>query len=284
MRQRLIWLVMAVGAVTPAFAGSLSVNLTDADLSFGLLGGTISNTGLTKVNGDVGAAVGAITGFPPGTVTAGDTIYPTSPSVPAAVTNAYNSFESAWSSAMSLTGATTLTGGLTTSQTLLGNTLYKLPTGSSSTAGITLTFNAQNNANAIFIIQAPGNLAINGSITFNLINGANANNIFWIVGDDATISPSTSITFDGNILVGATGGTFTMDAPSSSGTFSGTVDGCVFSNGTSTMQAATHISGCAGFTGIAPEPASSGLMCLGGLLGVVAWRKTRRLRSSIRPS
>ena len=42
MRQRLIWLVMAVAAVVPAFGGPV-VNLGTAS-SFGLLGGTIIGT------------------------------------------------------------------------------------------------------------------------------------------------------------------------------------------------------------------------------------------------
>jgi hypothetical protein len=262
--------------VTPAFAGTLSVGLNESALSFGLLGGTISNTGTSVVNGNVGAITG-ITGLGAGEGTATGTVYPTSPSAPAAVSTAYTDFEHAWSTAMSLTGATALTG-LSTSQTFVGNTLYSLPTGTSSTTGITLTFNAQHNVNAIFIIQAPGNLAFNGAITFNLINGANPDNIFWIVGADATISPSVAITFDGNILAGSTGGTFTMSA-GTSGPFSGTINGCVFSNATGTLAAATNINGCSAFSGAAPEPGSSGLVSLGCLMGILAWRKARSIRS-----
>lgn len=284
MPKRLIWLAMAVAAVVPAFAGTLTVDLSCPDISFGLLGGTISNTGHSTVNGNVGATIGTITGTPQATVdvTAGSTIYPTAPSVPAAVTNAYNSFESAWSTAMNLTGATALTG-LATNQTFLGNTLYTLPTNTSSTSGITLTFNAQHNANAIFVIQAPGNLTFNGAITFDLINGANPDNIFWIVGADAKIDPSVVITFDGNILAGSKGGTFTMSA-GTSGAFSGTINGCVFSYGAATLLAATHISGCSAFTDPSPEPGSSGLVSLGALLGILAWRTSRSIRSGNRLS
>jgi ice-binding like protein len=277
MWQNLSWLVMAVAAVAPAFADTLSVDLNDSDVSFGFLGGTISNTGTSIVNGNVGATIGTITGFGIGTGTATGTVYPTSPSVPAVVTNAYTDFENAWSTAMNLSGATVLTG-LTTNQTLLGNTLYNLPTGTSATTGITLTFDAQHNANAVFIIQAPGNLTFNGAITFNLINGANPDNIFWIVGANATISPSVAITFDGNILAGSTGGTVTMSA-GTSGPFSGTINGCVFSNATGTLAAATNINGCSAFGGAAPEPGSSALVSLGCLMGILAWRKSRSTRS-----
>ena len=51
MRQGLIWLVLAVVAVAPAFGSSIIVNLGSAS-SFGLLGGTISNTGISQVTGN----------------------------------------------------------------------------------------------------------------------------------------------------------------------------------------------------------------------------------------
>jgi hypothetical protein len=285
MRHKLIWLVVALAVVTPGFAGTLSIGLNDSALSFGLLGGTISNTGTSVVNGNVGATT-KITGFGAGEGTATGAVYSTSPSDPAAVTTAYTDFEHAWSTAMNLTGATALAG-LSTSQTLLGNTLYSLPTNTSSTTGITLTFNAQHNANAVFIIQAPGNLTFNGTITFNLIYGAQADNIFWIVGGDATIKTSASITFDGSILAGSTAGTVTV----SDGR--GTINGCVFSKGTTTLGGATDINGCNASFGLrgparsgldpdpgAPEPGSSGLLSLGCLAGgILAWRKSRSIRS-----
>jgi len=285
MRQNLIWLIVFLAAVAPAFANTLSVGLNDSDVSFGFVAGTISNTGTSVINGNVGA-ITTITGLGAGAGTATGTVYPTSPSAPAVVTAAYTDFEHAWSTAMNLTGATALTG-LSTSQTLLGNTLYSLPAGTSSTTGITLTFNAQHDVNAIFIIQAPGNLTFNGAVTFNLINGANPDNIFWIVGGDATISPSAVITFDGSILAGSTGSTVTMSH--TAGTFSGTINGCVFSNATTTLAAATDINGCDASSRFArrpaadpgaPEPGSSALVSLGCLLGgMLAWRRSRSIRS-----
>ena len=91
MRYKLIWLVMAVATAASAFAGTLSVGLNDSALSFGLLGGTISNTGASVVNGNVGAAT-TLTGFGAGGGLTG-TVYPTSPSVPAVAANAYADFE-----------------------------------------------------------------------------------------------------------------------------------------------------------------------------------------------
>jgi hypothetical protein len=151
-----------------------------------------------------------------------------------------------------------------------------------------LTFNAQGNSNAVFIIQVPGSFTVNGAMTFDLINGAQANNIIWVVGTAATISVGSSgaITFDGNILAGST---FTMSAASAgSGALAGTINGCVFSDtGTNTLAGTTDVDGCSDFSGnldAVPEPGPSGLLSLGSLLGILAWRKYRPMRSSGRTS
>jgi MYXO-CTERM domain-containing protein len=107
-------------------------------------------------------------------------------------------------------------------------------------------------------------------MTFDLEHGAQASNIFWVVQDAATISPSVPITFDGDILAGTS---FTMSA-ASSGAFSGTINGCVFSRTANTLAAATDVNGCSASS--VPEPGSAGLvLSLGGLLGILAWTRKR---------
>lgn len=96
MRQRLICPVMFVAAVMPAFGTPFSLSTNDS--SFGLLGGTISNTGNSVVVGNVGATT-TITGFPPGTATGTVYPYPSDPTVEAA----YTAFESDYSTALGLT-------------------------------------------------------------------------------------------------------------------------------------------------------------------------------------
>jgi hypothetical protein len=271
MRQTSIWLVIAVAAVMPAFGGPI-VDLGTAS-SFGLIGGTISNTGTSVVTGNVGATT-TITGFYP-TGTATGTVYP-APSNSTA-DQAYLDFEGAYNTAK--TDPSTLSfAGLTTSQTFLGNNVYlSTATNISSTTGINLTFDAQNNPNAVFIIQIPGAFTANGALTFSLLNGAAADNIFWIVGTDATISVGSSgpITFDGNILAGDT---FTMSA-AAGGVLAGTINGCVFAENANTLAGTTDVGGCAATTaggvGSVPEPGSAGLVGLGGLIGILAWRKFR---------
>jgi len=162
----------------------------------------------------------------------------------------------------------------------------------STTTGTALTFDAQNNPNEVFVMQVDGAFTVNGILTFDLINGAKANNIFWIVKDAATISVGSSPpqVFDGSILAGTS---FTMSAISGgSGVLAGTVNGCVFSETANTLAGETNVSGClgggmpgggpsggtgggtgGGTTGGVPEPGSAELMSLGCLLGIVAWRK-----------
>jgi hypothetical protein len=54
----------------------------------------------------------------------------------------------------------------------------------------------------------------------------------------------------------------------------GTINGCVFSLTANTLAGETDVNGCssAASCGV-PEPGSSGLVSLGCLLGVLAWRK-----------
>jgi hypothetical protein len=112
VRKQLLWIIVCVtqGA---AFGNVLAPNLGSA-FSFGMLGGTISNTGTSVVTGNVGA-VTTITGFPPGTATG--TIYP-SPSNPT-VSAAYLDFLNAYTLAYRdvSTPTTQLVTDLTTNRT-----------------------------------------------------------------------------------------------------------------------------------------------------------------------
>jgi hypothetical protein len=290
LRKRLILLVTVVAAVTPAFASMVSVDLGTAS-NFGLLGGTITSTGNSNVTGDVGATT-SLAGFPPGT--ASGTVFASSNP---AVTTAYNSFQAAFASAASLAPTQTLLSGLTSNQTFTGNNVYSFSTTNiATTQGITLTFNAQGNANEIFVIQIPGNLTVDGSINFVLENGAVAHNIFWIVGADdpskgaaAEINLATSpvITFDGNILAGGLDGSFDMSAGvgrqrAGIGMPDGTINGCVLTGAAEVLHGRTTINGCD--PPAAPEPGSLGLASIGCLLGALAWRKRRSAPSAGRLS
>jgi hypothetical protein len=74
--------------------------------------------------------------------------------------------------------------------------VYKDPSAFSITGALTL--NAQGNPNAVWIFQAGTTLTTAAASQVTLINGAQANNIFWQVGSSATLNANTS--FNGNIL------------------------------------------------------------------------------------
>jgi hypothetical protein len=261
MPRRSIWLVMAVAAVVPAFGNT--VTTADADIQtalstgFSLVGYNVSNTGASLITGSVGvgSSAGKITGFDPIGSATGAVYAPGGPTAAAA----YNDFVTAYIAALGLAGGTPIAAGLP-SQVFTaaeGVNVYTLPAGgTSTTTGTHLTFNANGNPNAVFIIQVPGAFTVNGSMTFSLVNGAKADNIIWVVGNAATINVGSSgpITFDGNILAGST---FTMSvSPDGIGTLTGTINGCVFSDkGTNTLAGKTDVQGCSGNISVEKDPA-----------------------------
>src|SRR5580658_1727375 len=279
MQKRLIWLVIAA---LPAFGSTFTADMQIAvSTGFTLVGDTISNTGgppvVTEITGSVGtpSSGGGITGFAPGTATGSIA------AGCASATTAYNDFLTTYNAAMALTGtATPTSASMTSSQTFLGNNVYVMNSSVSTTTLTQVTFNAQGNANAVFIIEIPDNFTVNGNLRFNLINGAQADNIFWVVGQAATISVGGAATdgtyghidFDGNILAGTT---FTMSAADGgSGVLAGTINGCVFSaSGTNTLAGSTNVLGCAAFSGngmsgtSVPEPGTIALFA-GSLVGL----------------
>ena len=155
-----------------------------------LAGSTITNTGLTMVTGDIGVSPGtAVTGFPPGmqngTMYDGD---PVAAQAKADLATAFN--EATGRSGAALlpveVGGLTYTPGLYIAAAALGIT-----TGN-------LTLDAQGDANAVFIFQIGSTLTTSTYNQINLIRGAKAANIFWLVGSSATLGAASI--FQGNIL------------------------------------------------------------------------------------
>jgi Ice-binding-like len=168
--------------------------------TYGVLGDSaVTNVGSTVVTGDLGNEDAAsITGFfavdgGPGTVTG--TINSGNAAAIQAVTDA--------------TAAYTYYSGLTfsdiTGTDLGGHTFtpgnYSYTAASTWTAG-NVTFNAQGNPAAVFVIKTATTLVSPASVNVVLTNGASASNIYWIVGSAATLGASNL--FQGTIIAQTT--------------------------------------------------------------------------------
>jgi uncharacterized repeat protein (TIGR01451 family) len=173
----------------PASAAQPPVNLGSAGSFAVLAGATVTNTGATRITGDLGVSPGtAVTGFPPGTVTG------TQHDGDAVAAKAQSDLTAAYNDAAGRTPATSVSGNLG-GQTLIPG-VYK----SASSVGITgtLTLNAQGNPNAVFIFQIGSTLITASGSKVDFTGGAQASNVFWQVGSSATLG--TFSTLAGNIL------------------------------------------------------------------------------------
>jgi hypothetical protein len=154
-----------------------------------LAGSSVTNTGSTTVNGDVGISPGtAVTGFPPGL--ASGTIHiadSTAAQAQAALTAGY-------------IDAAERSGGTSVSGDLVGRTLTAGVYTSSSSLAVSgdVTLDAQGDPSAVFIFQISSTLTTGSASHVILANSAKACNVFWQVGSSATLG--TFSEFKGNIL------------------------------------------------------------------------------------
>jgi hypothetical protein len=172
-----------------AFAATSPVGLGTATTYAVLAGSTVTNTGPTAVTGDLGVSPGtAITGFPPGvvngTIHAGDT----------AAQLAQNDLTIGYNDAAGRAPTANIAGDLG------GLTLTDGVYAASSSIGITgaLTLDGLGDPASVFIFQIGSTLTTASGSTIQLINGAQACNVFWQVGSSATLG--TGSTFIGSIL------------------------------------------------------------------------------------
>jgi hypothetical protein len=163
-----------------------------------LAGSTVSNTGGTVITGgDLGLSPGtAIAGFPPGTVTPPATMHiADSAAAQAKVdwTTAYGNND-----AVGLPGATLLGAGDLSGLTLTPG-LYQ--TTSVAQISTNMTLDAQGDVDAVFIFQIGSTLTTAAGTQVILANGAQAKNVYWLVGTSATLG--TNSIFVGTIMADA---------------------------------------------------------------------------------
>ncbi|MER6947324.1 ice-binding family protein [Nonomuraea sp. NPDC000554] len=166
------------------------VNLGSSAPCAVLADSAVYNTDLTTITGNLGISPGdVITGFPPGQVRG--EIHIRDPRARAARDDAVVAYNDAAgrvsnSSIAPELGGKTLTPGV-----------YDTPGGAFQITG-TLTLDAAGDQDAAFIFQADTALTTARVSNINLINGAQADNVVWQVGDSASLG--TLSTFRGTVL------------------------------------------------------------------------------------
>ena len=183
----IVFLVLGMSGTAVA---ATAVDLGTAG-SFAVLGGsTVTNTGNTIVNGDLGLSPGtSVTGFPPGTVNGAQHV------TDAVATQAQADLVTAYNAASGQSSGVVTVSGDLGGQTLIAG-LYK----SASSLGLTgtLSLDAQGNPDAVFLIQIGSALTTASASNVNLVNGAQACNVFWQIGSSATLG--TNSHFVGTII------------------------------------------------------------------------------------
>jgi hypothetical protein len=172
----------------------------------------ITNTGATLITGgNIGSfPTTTITGFTGANFTPPATIDNANASAAQTAALAAYTFYSGLTF-VSLSGSSAnlsvLGNGSTASTYIPGN----YSAGSSMDIPTSITLDAQNNPNALFVFKAGSTLTLESGASILLINGAQAANVVWIVGSSATTVGTIGV-FNGNILANTSitigGGTF----------------------------------------------------------------------------
>ena len=175
---------------TAALAQEDPVGLGTADSFAVLAGSTITNTGPTTITGDVGLHPGTeVTGFD--SVTLDGVQHIDDAVAEQAKVDLVTAYDDAAGRTPVTTVATELGG-----ETLLGG-VYASDAGTFGITG-TLTLDAEGDPDTVWVFQAASTLITATDSDFDLINGADACNVYWQVGSSATLGTNSS--FVGTIM------------------------------------------------------------------------------------
>jgi hypothetical protein len=161
-----------------------------ADFTLYSVTGAISNAGISNITGNIGTNTGAISGFGSPSILNGIIHNGNSVTTQAAVDlknliTQINNIATTNSTHAAAFGSETLTFGV-----------YAIG-GASSIAG-TLTWDAQGDSNALFIFKNGGAFTAGAGAKVVLINGASADNVFWL--STGAVAMAASTRFSGNLI------------------------------------------------------------------------------------
>lgn len=180
---------LALSLVGTAQAAAVSVPLGTAGSYAVLAGSTVTNTGPSVINGNLGLSPGtAVAGFPPGLVNG------TSHEADAVALQAKADLKTGYNVAASEQPPHSVTGDLG------GQTLTRGVYNSATSLGLTgtLTLDGQGDPDSVWVFQAGSTLTTATASQVTLINGASPCNVYWQIGSSATLG--TASTFRGSIL------------------------------------------------------------------------------------
>jgi hypothetical protein len=235
MRLHIFYLLLLALAfpVSAPIAQADTITLGTAAPFAVLAGSTVTNTGPSVIDGDLGVSPGtAITGFPPGSVTAPGTINDAN----AAAMQAQNDVTTAYNALAGLSATSTLTGTNLGGLTLTPGVYFFA---SSAQLTGTLTLNAEGDPNAVWVFQVGSALTTASNSAVSIENPGLNDALFWQIGSSATLGTDTD--FAGNLI-----------ALSSITLNTGATDNCgrvLARNGAVTLDDNTISIGCANVSG-----------------------------------
>ncbi len=197
MTKRLLLLAATLATLfSPGMAQAQNTTPIDLKTASGfaaLAYAGITNTGATKIKGDVGSyPTTTTTGFNQvaltGTNHGGD----------ATTISAVDSLLRAYNAAKGRTATTPLGAVYELGGKKLPPGVYSDPTSFRLSDNLTLTLDAQGDPNAVWIFQAGTAVTTGTNTTVSLINGARSSRVFWQVGSSATLG--TYSKFVGTIM------------------------------------------------------------------------------------
>lgn len=179
-------LAVLVATGSSAQAAAVPIGLGTADSFVVLAGGGVTNTGTTTLEGDLGAANGSVVGDTDLVFTSGSNHYGDG-----VTTGAMLDLEAAYGSASQPADVTVSAdlGG----QSLVAGVYFQATT--MNLSGPALTLDAGGNPDAVWVFRAGSDLIVGPGASVNLVNGAQACNVWWQVASSASLD-------DGADLVG----------------------------------------------------------------------------------